>query len=428
MKIIIKNAYILTMDDSDAIYENGCVVVEENKILFVGNIDESPCVDGFEVIDAKGNIVMPGLVNAHTHLPMTIFKGYGEGLPLDRWLTEKIWPAEAKLNDDIAYWTAMLGLCEMASTGTTSFLDMYYFYDGVSKAMKDSGYRGVFARAVLDVDGNGQPRLDESLSVYDKYNGVDNITVMLSAHGEYTNSPEMLRKVSEEAKKRNTGIHIHVSETKSEHEACIQKHGMTPIQLLDNIGFTDNHVAAAHCVYVDDKDMQVMSDKNISVLTCPQSNLKLGSGIAPIKKMLDLGINVGIGTDGSSSNNNLDMIEEAMLTSLLQRGTLCDANAIGDLAALKLATRGSAKAVGLDKSVGRLEKGYLADIIMIDTDNIEFTPRNDLVSCIINSGNGKNVCMTIINGEIVYKDGKTLFADVDEVRANVQRFADEILG
>jgi 5-methylthioadenosine/S-adenosylhomocysteine deaminase len=427
MGTIIKNAYILTMNETDTIFENGCVVIDGEKIAFVGKSCDDYDENGFDVIDAKGNIVMPGLVNAHTHLPMTIFKGYGEGLPLDRWLSEKIWPAEALLTDEIVYWTSMLGLCEMAKTGTTSFLDMYYFYDAIAKAVRQSGHRATFARGILDADGGGEQRLKKAIAVYDKYHGEKNISVMLAPHAEYTNSAKMLARIGKEAKKRGAAIHIHISETILEHQECEQRNGMTPIQFLDKLGVTDNPIAAAHCVYVDDRDIEIMAEKNVSVLSCPQSNLKLGSGIAPVKKMLDAGVCVGVGTDGSSSNNNLDMIEETMLISLLQRGTLKDANAISDLSALKLATTGSAKAIGLGGRVGQIKAGMLADIIMIDTDNIAFTPRNDLVSCVINSGNGNHVCMTMIGGKIIYKAGQVLFADENEVRQKVTMFADEIL-
>lgn len=425
MKTLIKNAYVLTMDETERIYKDGCVLIENDKIAYVGHEIGCPNHDDAKIIDAKQNVVMPGLINAHTHLPMTIFKGYGEGLPLQGWLEDKIWPAEAKLNDEIVYWASLLGLCEMAETGTTCFLDMYYFYDAVFKAMEQSNYRGVFARAVMDINGAGD-RLEDTIECYDKFHGKGNVEVAMSAHAEYTCSTGLLEEITKIAKEKDTLLHIHVSETKQEHMDCIGRHGLTPIQFFDKIGVTDVPIAAAHCVYVTEKDMEIMSEKNISVLSCPQSNLKLGSGIAPVKRMIDNGVNVSIGTDGSSSNNNLDMIEETMLLSLLQRGILKDVNAMTELEALSYATKSGAIAIGKEKSLGQLKKGYLADIIMIDTNNIRFTPKNDIVSCIINSGSGRDVCMTMIGGKIVYEDGEVLFADVDEVRRKVQEYADEI--
>jgi 5-methylthioadenosine/S-adenosylhomocysteine deaminase len=426
MKTIIKNAYVLTMNELGKIYEDGCVLIQDDKIIYVGNEIECPNYDDAKVIDAKNNVLMPGLINAHTHLPMTIFKGYGEGLPLNRWLEEKIWPAEDKMTAEMAYWTSLLGLCEMAMTGTTFFLDMYYLYDGVFKAMEQSGYRGVFSRGVMDVDGKGDERIKEAIDDYKSFHGRANVEVSMCAHAEYTSSSDLLEKIAEVARQYNTGLHIHVSETKQEHMDCIGRHGLSPIQFFDRLGITDIPIAAAHCVYVTEKDMEIMAEKNISVLSCPQSNLKLGSGIAPVKKMLDMGVNVAVGTDGSSSNNNLDMIEDAMLLSLLQRGILNDAAAITDIKSLQLVTNGGAKALGKEKSLGKLKEGFLADIIMIDTDKIEFTPRNDIVSCIVNSGSGRDVCMTMIGGKIVYQDGRVLFADVNEVRRKVQEYADQI--
>ena len=426
MKTWIRNAYIISMDSRDSIYPDGCVMIENDKITYVG------CQEGFEaehadrIIDAKGNIVMPGLVNAHTHLPMTIFKGYGEDLPLQKWLEDKIWPAEDQLNDEIVYWSSLLGLIEMAKTGTTCFLDMYMYYDAVYDAMQKSGHRGVFARAVMDIDGGGERRLKDAEDVFEKYKGRQKIDVMASAHAEYTCSSKILEQTLALAKKYDAGIHIHISETQSEHEAAKEKYGLTPIQLLDKLKLTEVPVAAAHCVYVDDIDIEIMADKGVSVLSCPQSNLKLGSGIAPIKKMMDHGVNIAVGTDGSSSNNNLDMLEETMLVSMLQKGILKDAAAISNMQALKMATVGGAKALNKDKEIGQLKAGYLADLIMIDTSNIEFVPRNDLVSCIINSGCGRDVCMTMIGGDIIYQDGKITFIEEQEVISRVQEYADQI--
>jgi len=426
MKTLIRNAYVLTMDEKGTIFENGCVLVEGEEIVYAGEEKGLSDSRADREIDADRNIVMPGFINAHTHLPMTIFKGYGEGLPLKRWLEEKIWPAEAKLNDEMVYWTSMLGLIEMARTGTTSFLDMYMHYDSVFDAVDKGGYRCMFSRAVLDVDGNEEVRLKEAVEAYEKYHGKGNVEVMMSAHAEYTCSPSILEKITEAAEKYDTGIHIHISESRQEHMDSIGRHGLTPIQFFDKLGVTKRPIAAAHCVHVNEKDMEIIAEKNISVLSCPQSNLKLGSGISPIKHMLDMGINVAVGTDGSSSNNNLDMIEETMLISLLQRGVLNDAEAIGNMQALKLATAGGAKALGWSEKLGSLKSGYFADLIMIDTSGVEFVPRNDLVSGIINSGCGRDVCMTMIGGKIVYESDSVSFADEDEVKRKVQEFADKI--
>ncbi|MEX1308411.1 MAG: amidohydrolase family protein, partial [Eubacteriales bacterium] len=234
------------------------------------------------------------------------------------------------------------------------------------------------------------------------------------------------RKLVDMAKDLKTGIHVHVSETEAEHKDAIQRHGTTPMAFLDKIGATDVPLSAAHCVHVSDDDIALMAEKSISVMSCPQSNLKLGSGIAPIKKMMDAGVNVAVATDGSSSNNNLDMIEETMLLSLLQRGITRDAGAVADMQALKMATCGGAKALNKSKEIGQIKKGFLADIIMIDTSSIAFTPANDWVSCILNSGSGRDVIMTMIGGEIVFENGKINFADETETKERVSEFAKEI--
>ena len=426
MKTWIKHAFLLTMDEKDTVLKDGCLFIDEDKIAYIGSQDDAMEAKAERIIDAKGNIIMPGLVNAHTHLPMTIFKGYGEGLPLQQWLTDKIWPAEAKLNDEIVYWSSMLGLIEMAKTGTTCFLDMYMFYDAVFKAMKQSGHRGVLARAVLDADGNLDYRIKEAEDVLKRYKSNGRVDAMVSAHAEYTCSTEALKKVLELAQKYEAGIHVHISETQEEHEQAIERHGMTPIQLIHQMGLTQVPVAAAHCVHVSDQDVDIMAEKNISVLSCPQSNLKLGSGIAPLKKMADAGINIAIGTDGSSSNNNLDMLEETMLASMLQKGVLMDASVISNMQALKMATVGGAKALGLADKIGQIKPGYQADIIMIDTSGIAFQPQNDVISCTINSGNGRDVAMTMVAGDIIYENDEIRFADEFEVIRRVQMFADAI--
>ncbi len=426
MTILIKNAYILTMSASDEIIESGCVLIEGEKIVFVGEKENLPETHADRVIEACGNIIMPGFVNAHTHLPMTIFKGYGEGLPLDRWLNEKIWPAEDRLTPEISYWSSLLGLIEMVKSGTTAFLDMYMGYDGFADAVKASRMRATFTRAIVDFgDGSGD-RLEDSEALYRKYHGVGNLSVMMSLHGEYTCTESTARKVVDMAKDFGTGIHVHVSETRAEHEGAVQRHGLTPFGFLNKVGAADVPLAAAHCVHVTDKDIARMAEKNVSVLSCPQSNLKLGSGIAPVAKMLAAGVNVAVGTDGSSSNNNLDMIEETMLVSLLQRGVSQNASAVSDMQALKMATCGGAKALGKAGEIGQIQPGFLADIIMIDTTGIAFTPKNDWISCILNSGNGRDVAMTMIGGEIVFENGNVNFADEAQTKEKVNNFAKQI--
>jgi len=303
---------------------------------------------------------------------------------------------------------------------------MYMGYDGFADAVIASHLRGTFTRAVLDFgDGDGD-RLADAEALYKKYHGLKNLSVMMSLHGEYTCTESTARKLVDLAKTYQTGIHVHVSETAAEHQSAMGRHGMTPMGFLDKIGATDVPLAAAHCVHVSDKDIALMAEKNVSCLSCPQSNLKLGSGIAPVAKMMKNGVNVAVGTDGSSSNNNLDMLEETMLISLLQRGVTQDASAVTDMQALKMATAGGAKALGKQGEIGQLNAGYLADIIMIDTHGIAFTPDNDVVSCIINSGNGRDVAMTMVGGHIIYEVGSVNFADEAETKERVNQFAKEI--
>ena len=229
MTILIKNAYILTMNDADEIIPNGCVLVKDDKITYVGDMSDMPKDVPDKTIDAKRNIIMPGLVNAHTHLPMTIFKGYGEGLPLDRWLNEKIWPAEDKLTPEIMYWSSQLGLIEMIKSGTTAFLDMYMGYDGFAEAVKASRMRATFSRAVIDFGNGCGDRLSDSEELFHKYNAVGNLSVMMSLHGEYTCVERTAKKLVDMAKDLDTGIHVHISETEAEHQGALGRHGLTPL-------------------------------------------------------------------------------------------------------------------------------------------------------------------------------------------------------
>ena len=427
MKTTIKNAIVITSDDDFSIYENGMVLINDGKIDYVGECDKKTetAFAAKEVIDAKGNIIMPGLVNAHTHLPMTLFAGYGSGLPLKEWLEDKIWPAEAKLTGEDVYIGSKMGIAQMLLSGTTCFLDMYYFIDDMARAIEEMGIRAVLSRAVLDPGGFDQ-RLQESVESAQKYKNHKMIDIMMGPHAIYTNGKESLLKVLNAAKENECAIHVHVSETSGEVEACMKENGMTPVEYLDSIGYFDEHVAAAHCVHVTDNDIAIMSKKNVYAVHNPSSNLKLSSGIAPVQKMLDAGVCVAIGTDGASSNNNLDMIEEMHIAALISKHKDADPTAVPAECAIKMATANGAKALGIYDKTGSLEEGKRADIIMLDINSPFSQPKREYLNNIVYSMGRSQIKMTMVDGKVLQKDGDVLGLDLKEITDKFNIYVDRL--
>ena len=423
MNYRIVNAVILTMNDQNEIIQDGEIHINDGIIQYVGA--PGPAFNANRIIDANHNVVMPGFVNTHTHITMTLFRSYADDMNLMDWLQTKIGPAEDKLNDEISYWGALLSLCEMAKTGTVAFNDMYFHYDGVVRAIMQSGHRAVIARGCVDpTPETGERTFNDMISVYQKYNKEERIFVYMSPHAQYTVSNAMLGRIAEAAKKVGTGIHTHISETKAEHDACVAQHGKTPVALMESLGLLDVPFLAAHCVYVTPEDMDILREKGAAVLSCPQSNLKLASGIAPLQTMMDRGVQVTLGTDGASSNNNLSMWEEMTYASYLQKGTTLDPKVLPATEALRLATRNGAKALGLNSGI--LEAGRDADLIIIDTNDIRYLPDFNVVSNIVYSGCDRDVLLTMVGGDILYEDGNITFADLGEIRAKVREISEKI--
>jgi len=414
MKKAIINALVITVDEAFSVYEKGMVLIDDGQIDFVGEYDGKK-VDNFEaeeIVDANGNIVMPGFINAHTHLPMTLFSGYGSGLPFKEWLEEKMWPAEAKLTSEDIYIGSKMGIAQMLLSGTTAFLDMYYFIDDIAKAIDEMGIRAVLSRAVLDAGGFDQ-RMKESVESAVKYKDHKMIDIMMGPHAIYTNSKKSLEKVLNAAKEHDCAIHVHVSETEGEFQACTKEHGMTPVQYLAKLGYLDTHVLAAHCVHVTDDDIKILADKNVNVAHNPTSNMKLASGIAPVQKMIDVGVNVALGTDGASSNNNLDMMEEMHVMALLAKLKQGDPTAVDAKQAIQMATINGALALDISDRCGSLEKGKRADIIMLDISSPFAQPEREYLNNLVYSMGRAQVVMTMIDGRVVQRNGKVIGLDMD---------------
>ncbi len=417
MTMLIKNV---------GLYRGGKVEEGKNILIEGTRIRSFPeDVEGIssdEVIDGKGMLALPGLINTHTHVAMTLFRSYADDLALMDWLQNMIWPAEAHLDDDIVYWGSMLAFAEMIRGGTTAFCDMYMFMESCAKAAEKAGIRGNIARGLAGVTPNGEKALEENIRLYQDWNNAcdGRIRVMLGPHAPYTCPPEYLKKVRDASEKYGIPIHIHLAETKGEVETCIEKFGITPIALMNQIGLFDRPTLAAHCVHVNEEDIQIMAEKHVCVAHNPGSNLKLASGIAPVPKMRSAGITVGLGTDGASSNNKLDMFAEMRLAALIHKAATLDPFAVKADEAMQMGTVDGAKCLGYD-DLGALDEGKLADIILIDRSGYHWKPRFNSISLAVYAGNSMDVDTVIVNGQLLMRGKELLTIDKEQLDFETER-------
>ena len=425
MSILIKNALILSPNTNFVGKQS--ILIEDNIITQISPKIE---VNADKTINAEGKIVLPGLINTHTHLSMTLFRGLADDLSLDSWLNDHIWPMEANLNSEYCYIGALLGAVELIKSGTTTFSDMYFFMEDVAKAVMDSGIRAVLSYGMIDF-GDEEKRKNElgkNLELFEKCNQENGrIKVFLGPHSPYTASEELLLETRKLADKYNMGIHIHVSETKKEINDILDAKGSRPFEYLNQIGFLGPDVLAAHCVWLNDEEIQIIKKHNVKVSHNPCSNMKLASGIAPVMKLIENGICVSIGTDGASSNNNLDLIEELKTASLLQKVSTLNPKALSSDEAIEMATIKGAEALGLENEIGSIEIGKKADIILIDTNSANMVPNSSsLSSNIIYAANGSNVDTTICDGKILMENKKLTFLDEEEIYKKARKAIKEL--
>lgn len=414
--ILIKNTFILSPNEN---FQGKKSLLIKNDIIseISDEIDESN-VD--KIIDATGKILLPGLINTHTHLSMTLFRGLADDLSLDTWLNDHIWPMEANLNGDYCYIGALLGAVELIKSGTTTFSDMYFYMEDVARAVDEAGIRAVLSYGMIDF-GDAERReneINQNLNLFKACNGMADgrIKVFFGPHSPYTASEELLVKVRELADQYNMGIHIHVSETQKEINDVSEEKGLRPFEYLDKIGFLGPDVVAAHSVWLSDEEIEIIKKNNVKVSHNPCSNMKLASGIAPVSKLIENDICVSIGTDGASSNNNLDLIEELKTASLLQKVSTLDPKVLSSDEAIAMGTIKGAEALGLDDEIGSIEVGKKADIILIDTNSANMVPdSSSLSSNVIYSANGSNVDTTICNGKILMENKKLTVLDEQEI-------------
>lgn len=434
MNLLIKGCTILPMTASESDpckYFVGNIGIADGKILFA---DAEPAsVDRFrarsheplEEIEGEGMVALPGFINLHNHVSMSLMRSYADDMPLMLWLNDKIWPFEAKLNGEDIYLGAKLGIAEMLLGGTTTFVDMYWHSDRVADAVSEMGIRGVVCPTFVGANyDNFEP---EAIRMAEKYGSKKGrIQIMLAPHAAYTCPPDTLKKALKIADRYGLGIQIHVSETLDEQRMIREQYGKTPVAHLRDVGLFERPVLAAHCVYVDEADMEIMARCGVSVAHNPQSNMKLASGIAPVSRMLEAGINVGIGTDGPSSNNDLDMWEELRTASLLQKVATLNPCVLTAYQTLRMATVHGAKAIGREDELGVIAPGALADLMLVDMRRTHLSPQNDLIANLVYCGKASDVDTVIVDGQVVVKEHQLLTADVQTLCRDAGERVDEI--
>ena len=414
--VVIKDVEIIT-EKNNEVYNIG---ITGNKIAYIGQEE----ITGIKTINGANHIAVPGMVNAHTHAAMTLLRSYADDMMLMDWLENKIWPVEALMTKDDIYWGTMLATVEMLKSGTTTFADMYADMDKVAEAVEETGMRASLSRGLIGLVPDSEKKLQENIQLFKDWHGRDNgrIQVMMGPHAPYTCPPDYLKKVITAAGELGCEIHMHLSETQGEVNSCLKENGLTPIALMDKLGMFELGTLAAHCVHVTDDDMEIMAAKHVRVAHNPQSNLKLASGIAPIPAMLQKGITVALGTDGTSSNNNLDMLEEARLAAFMHKNQTSDPTVIPANTALQMATVNGAKALGFE-NLGEIKVGQKADIVLYDMNKPYWYPRYDRTSLFIYAANASDAATVLVDGKVLLEKGEFLTIDVEKIYAEANKCA-----
>lgn len=421
MNILLQGGQILTMAQEEAKILQTDIGITDDRIAFIGTTPADFKAD--KIIDASESLIMPGLVNAHTHISMSLLRNYADDLPFWEWLFERIMPVEENMTSDGAYHGAQLSLIEMIRSGTTCFADMYFFMERVAQAVEESGIRANLSRGATFINGDDDlDKLKEAEQFFNEWNdkAEGRIKVDIAPHAPYTCPPKYIKLMGELSKKLGCNIHIHLSESRKEVEDSKTEHGKSPIKHVYDLGLFNSKTYAAHCVHLSDEDIQIMVENDVSAINNPGSNMKLANGFAPVTKLLSAGVNVALGTDGSSSNNNMNMFEEINLAALVNKAVEEEPTVIPAYTALKMATINGAKALGLENEIGTLEKGKKADMIMIDLKKAHFYPRYNLVSSLAYSAQGSDVKTVFCNGKILMEDYKLLTMNEEIVFANAE--------
>lgn len=423
---------ITVIDENFAAREHAWVGTENGRVAYVGDVAPADAARFGEVFPGKNRVLMPGMYNAHSHAPMTLLRGYAESLPLQTWLTERIFPFEAKMTAEDCYWATKLACAEMLRYGTVSFSDMYYHSRECVRAVREVGMKCNMSDTLIapqEKPYEEYPLAAANRAYLDELQGADDGRVLIdfNVHAEYTTNPLSVRTLAEAAKEAGVRVQVHVSETKSEHEECKERHGgMTPVQYFESLGLFDVPTTAAHCVWIEGEDFDILAERGVTVAANPVSNMKLGSGFAPVPRMLERGINVALGTDGCASNNNLDMFQDLYVLALAYKGAACDPTVVSPAQALRIATRNGALSQGRG-DCGLVREGMRADLVVLDASGPSWHPAGDAASHAVYAGHGSDVVLTMVDGRVLYRDGVWPTVDVEEAVARVEAAKSRIL-
>ena len=428
--MLVTNGTVLTLDAGDTEIINGAVAIAKDTIAAVAPADEFGAWSVSQVIDANGGIIMPGLINSHTHAAMTCFRGLADDLQLMTWLNDHIFPAEAKLDDQKVYSGALLACAEMIMSGTTCFCDMYLFEDAVARAAKKAGMRAVVGEVLYDFNSPNYGPIENGFKytqkLIDIWQDDPLVTIAVEPHSTYLCAPQLLKKAFDLTQSFNLPLVIHLAESKSEIDQIKERYSRTPVEHLAELGVLAPNVLACHCVELTENDIALLQRFDVKVAHNAESNMKLASGVAPIPRLINEGICVGMGTDGCASNNDLDLFQEMDSVAKLHKAKSLDPTVMDAATVLKMATIKGARALGLDPVIGSLETGKKADLIIVDTNKPHLTPMYNPVSHMVYAAIGSDVTTSIINGTVVMQDGKIKTMDIKAVMDDVNRIATEI--
>lgn len=428
--ILIVGCAILPIESKEII-KDGAIAIKNNEIIFVGKHESANGIHAEKRIDAQGKVAVPGLINCHTHVPMTLMRGIAEDKPLNVWLKDVIWPLEAALTPEDIYAGALLGCLEMIKNGTTCFADMYFQEEAVAKAVKESGLRAVLAEGIIEAEDKalGEKMLKNSVRFAEKFRGYaeGKVTTMLGPHAAYSCSPELLMKVKEEACQLGMGVHIHLAESAEMFKEFEKRHGCSEVEFLKKLSFFRMPVLAAHCINLSEHDRRILAEHYVNAVYVPVANMKLGLGAARIKELTSLNVNVVLGTDGPASNNTLDMFETMKVGALLQKLVYLDPEALSAYEFLRMATLNGAKALALEKNIGSLEAGKKADIILIDFSKPHLKPLHDVYASIAYSAHGSDVDTVIVDGKILMENRQVKTLDEQAVMEKAEKHVAKLL-
>ncbi len=429
LDVLIKNGTILTMDPQNAIIKEGVLGIQGDTISYIGS-GEKKEFQAKRIIDAKGGLVLPGLINGHTHAAMTLFRGLADDLPLMEWLNNYIFPAESRMDADFVYSGTLLACAEMIMSGTTTFCDMYLFEDEVARAAKEAGMRSLVGEVLYDFDSPNYGPIENGLKytegLINKWQDDPLVSIAVEPHSLFTCSPELLSRSNELALKYNVPLIIHVAETRSEIDEVNKRYGKGPVEHLKSLGLLGPQLIADHCVHLGQEDIRMFAENDVKAIHNPESNMKLASGIAPVPDMLKNNVTVGLGTDGCASNNNLDLFAEMDMAAKLHKINTMDTTVMDAVTVMRMATIEGAKALGMDKMTGSLEKGKKADVIVLDTKKPHLTPMYNPFSHLVYSARGNDVTHCIINGQLLMEDRKLLGIDLYEIMEKARQKSEDV--